>query len=204
MTNFSNFYLEFEQDNNFSPRLTWSIDRSFESLATNSINVTCNDHCQAFLKKFKFKLAINLIVSAYLDGGNEGEVIKNSTKWWCSSLIVDYIRVNELDQAENLIGTVSNYNSTEKKAGQICDRVSCELSRTLVSNDAWSLTFYLIFSFLIIAFSFLLFSVYRMCKTIREIERARVIGNNEYIELPDILCSTSGGVKLSKMADFLI
>ena len=193
LSNFANFYLEFEQDN-FLPRLTWSIDRSLKSLETNSINVTCNDHCQTLLKKFKFKLAIDLIVGAYLDGGNEGEVIKNSQKWWCSSLIVDYIRVYELDHAENLINTVSNYNSTEEKASEICNQVSNELGRTLVSNEnqdsnAWSLTFYLIFSFLVIALLFLLFSVYRMCKTIREIESVMVIDNNEYIELPDILCS---------------
>ena len=189
---FTKFILKFHHDNHTS--FSWSN----ESYGIDPVKLNChipNGKCEQFVKGTKMRLAITLFVGALLEGGDEQEVINKANTWWCSSVIVDYIRVYENDPFEIFNITNSFDNSTTKRASDICYRVSSDLGGNFprAESQTWKFLFYLIFSLLLIAFLFLLLTIQRMCKTIKENERSRVVVENDYdcIQLPDILSSMS-------------
>ena len=196
LNRFSEYYTEFHQVNTL-PTSTWSIDRNLQSSWKNSINVTCNvQDCEAMIKKTKFRLAISLVIGAFLEGGDMQQVMIKAKNWWCSSMIVDYIRVYELDQFETLNNPLIFKNSVEKRAGEICNHVSLELGRKNFMKDdkddnSWMVnSFYIISAILFVSFLLLLFLVCRICKIKRKMKRTRVRENiYQSIELPDILSS---------------
>ena len=188
LSEFANYYNEFRQANALST-LSWSIDGNLESAGTNSINVTCNDQdCKALLKKAKFKLAFTLFIGAYLEGGDMQEVMNMANNWWCSSMIIDYIRVYELGQFENFNETHVFDNSTGKRASDICDQVSKDLGRFNPTKvEFWKFNYIcLIISILVF---FIIYLAVRLWKVKHKMIKRTKVNENSYetIILPDIL-----------------
>ena len=93
----------------------WSMNETLYS-PSDSLHVNCAyPKCLNILNKGQFRLVLNLAVDNILDSSTQ--VIRQSSRWKCSSMIVDYVRVLSHQQLENMANIV--YNQTEKLASEI-------------------------------------------------------------------------------------
>ena len=107
---------------------SWSSNGTLISPSSHSVITRCRDRlCGNLLAKAKFKLAITLEVANILDGGNTQEVFEKSKKWWCSSMIIDYIRVYDSSNTE--FSELPRVNITTERASTICDEISENIGR---------------------------------------------------------------------------
>ena len=142
MNEFSKIYTRLEIFN-YSTLQTWSFSGKLDSTRKFSYNFNCSDQvCKTLFNQAKFKLAISLVVSARLVGGDVQEVIRKSKTWDCSSMIIDYVKVYELDHSQKVNNMQMN-KSYEKRASDICHQVSSDLGRKqkdseiIISGISW-------------------------------------------------------------------
>ena len=129
MSEFSKSYTRLEISN-ASALQTWSFSGELDSSRKFSYNSNCSGQmCKTLFNQAKYKLAISVIVTPRLVGRNVQEVIRKSKSWYCSSLIIDYVKIYELDHSENVNNIQLLNKSHEIRASDICHHVSSDLGR---------------------------------------------------------------------------
>ena len=187
---FTKFMIKFDYtDMRFD--LSWSPNGIYYP-RSDSLKIYCKERqaCSTLLKNGKFRLLIDLMVTNLLQGGHDDKVIENSKKWWCTSMIIDYIRVYDLGQSQ-IMDNFKYYNSSvEKRASDIFNQVSIDLGRKIPNQNyqEGNIPFYVIYPILLIGILLLTYMAYRMSNMQREMIRARTFENtHDLIELPNIL-----------------
>ena len=94
--------------------LYWSMNGTgFSSIDGLGFLPRTTPNCMKIMEKGRFRLIFNLVVI-----GNRDKIIKQAGKWWCSSMIIDYIKVFKLGHNEN--ETMAFGYQKEIKASKIC------------------------------------------------------------------------------------
>ena len=129
---FSIFNLDILNGTNFMS--AWYLNGSVTSQSLDLVDLTCDYlTCDDSFEFASFKLAIMLIVESGLNEDFQ-TVLNKSKDWGCSSMIINYIKVFDLEKYAN--PGEFNRNLNEKQAREICliNRYDMEVERNMKNN----------------------------------------------------------------------